>query len=42
MICIGCTGGHHRSVAIAKALADTIAEKGYPVHCTHRDIEKAQ
>lgn len=42
IICIGCTGGHHRSVAIAKALTDYIAEKGYQVSCNHRDIEKIQ
>lgn len=38
VIGIGCTGGHHRSVAVACALADFIASKGYQVECSHRDI----
>lgn len=41
VIAIGCTGGRHRSVAIAQALADTLTEKGYPVDCSHRDIDKS-
>jgi UPF0042 nucleotide-binding protein len=40
VIAVGCTGGRHRSVAIAQALADTLSEKGYPVDCSHRDIDK--
>ncbi len=40
VISIGCTGGHHRSVAIAQALSDFLTEKGYPVDCNHRDIDK--
>lgn len=40
-ISIGCTGGRHRSVAIAKALADFIAEKGYSVENSNRDLEKS-
>ena len=39
-IAIGCTGGRHRSAAIAKALADFIEEQGYAVQCIHRDIQK--
>ena len=39
-ISIGCTGGRHRSAAIAKALADFIEEQGYAVQCIHRDIQK--
>jgi len=39
-ICIGCTGGRHRSVAIAQALADAVREMNYPVLCMHRDIDK--
>jgi RNase adapter protein RapZ len=41
VIGIGCTGGHHRSVAIAQALSDFLTEKGYPVDCIHRDIDKS-
>lgn len=40
VISIGCTGGHHRSVAIAQALSEFITEKGYPIDCMHRDIDK--
>ena len=39
-ISIGCTGGRHRSAAIAKGLADFIEEQGYAVQCIHRDIQK--
>jgi len=41
VVCIGCTGGRHRSVAIASALAEYLEKNGYPVDCIHRDIEKA-
>ncbi len=39
-ISIGCTGGHHRSVAIAKALTDYIEELGYAAQNINRDIQK--
>ena len=39
-VCVGCTGGHHRSVAIAQRLASYIEGWGYPVRCSHRDIKK--
>ena len=35
---VGCTGGHHRSVAIAHALAAYIRGRGYPVTESHRDL----
>ena len=41
VIAIGCTGGHHRSVAMAHALADLIREKGYPVTESHRDLGRS-
>lgn len=37
---IGCTGGRHRSVAVAKSLAELLTEKGYPAECIHRDIDR--
>ncbi|MDO5301826.1 MAG: RNase adapter RapZ [Tissierellia bacterium] len=37
---IGCTGGYHRSVAIAAALAQRFEEGGYPVLLGHRDLER--
>lgn len=39
-IAIGCTGGRHRSVALAVALSDFLAKRGYPVRVHHRDIER--
>ena len=37
-IAIGCTGGHHRSVAVAHALTEYIRQKGYRVEELHRDM----
>jgi UPF0042 nucleotide-binding protein len=37
---LGCTGGKHRSVVIANELATRLAEDGYQVGVTHRDIDK--
>jgi len=35
---VGCTGGRHRSVAIAEYLANELAVHGYSVQVEHRDI----
>ena len=40
VIGIGCTGGRHRSTAIASALRDHIAGLGYQTSLVHRDIDK--
>ncbi|HIZ19737.1 MAG TPA: RNase adapter RapZ [Firmicutes bacterium] len=40
VIAIGCTGGKHRSVALAEALAAHIKEAGGRVVVNHRDIGK--
>ena len=40
VIAVGCTGGHHRSVAMAHRLADFCREAGYPTLETHRDITR--
>lgn len=37
---IGCTGGHHRSVAIAEAIGSWLNERGIETSVGHRDIEK--
>ncbi len=37
---VGCTGGRHRSVAIGERLGGRLAEIGYRVEITHRDIAK--
>ncbi|MGI5985009.1 MAG: RNase adapter RapZ [Clostridiales bacterium] len=39
-ISIGCTGGRHRSVAIAKAMTDYIESIGYAAQNINRDIQK--
>lgn len=41
VIAIGCTGGRHRSVAIAHALAEVIRSLGYPVSESHRDLGRS-
>lgn len=38
-ISIGCTGGHHRSVALVERMAKQIEANGYAVNITHRDID---
>lgn len=38
VIAVGCTGGRHRSVAVAKRLGDFIAKKGYATVISHRDL----
>ena len=40
VIGIGCTGGHHRSVAVAHELAEYITQMGYQVTENHRDISR--
>ena len=39
-VAVGCTGGKHRSVAIAAALAAAITELGYAAQLINRDIGK--
>ncbi|MFP7170826.1 RNase adapter RapZ [Terribacillus sp. 7520-G] len=39
VIAIGCTGGQHRSVAIAEHLAKRYSDS-YATHVTHRDVER--
>ena len=40
VICIGCTGGQHRSVAVAEAIGRELRKLNYPTECKHRDITK--
>jgi UPF0042 nucleotide-binding protein len=37
---IGCTGGRHRSVAVANALGKHVSRKGYHARVMHRDVKK--
>jgi RNase adapter protein RapZ len=39
-IAFGCTGGHHRSVMIASEIRKRLANAGYKVKETHRDVAK--
>jgi len=39
-IALGCTGGRHRSVAMAHRLGELMEEQGYRVRTTHRDLWK--
>ncbi len=41
MVCVGCTGGRHRSVTIANLLADYYQGSGRPVSVLHRDLTRA-
>ena len=38
---VGCTGGRHRSVALACALEAGLRERGREVNLEHRDVERA-
>lgn len=40
VIAIGCTGGHHRSVALAQLLYNHLLENGKRTSVNHRDIQK--
>ena len=41
-IAVGCTGGQHRSVALAESTADYLKAKGYRVSIAHRDLKLAE
>ncbi len=41
-VAIGCTGGRHRSVMIANALARNLSQHGFNASAIHRDVRKAK
>ncbi len=40
-IAVGCTGGRHRSVALAEAVGKQLKADGYVVNIAHRDVDRA-
>ena len=38
-VAFGCTGGHHRSVAVANAVAEAFRKDGMRVRVSHRDLD---
>ncbi len=40
-VCFGCTGGRHRSVALADRLSGYVSELGYRAETIHRDISRS-
>ena len=40
VIAVGCTGGHHRSVSIARAVNAYLNQIGYPAFENHRDMTR--
>ena len=41
-VALGCTGGQHRSVAVARALERHLSERKIDVRVTHRDVARAR
>jgi len=40
-VALGCTGGRHRSVALAEVIRRALKKKGYSAKVVHRDLDKA-
>lgn len=40
-VALGCTGGRHRSVALAEVIRRSLQRKGYPAKVVHRDLDKS-
>ena len=38
VIAVGCTGGKHRSVCLARELSEFVSKKGYATTLSHRDM----
>ncbi len=40
-VALGCTGGRHRSVALAEVIRGSLQRKGYATKVVHRDLDKS-
>ena len=40
VLAVGCTGGRHRSVAVAEIISDLLTTTSAQVTCEHRDIDR--
>ena len=40
-VALGCTGGRHRSVALAEVISGALQQKGYASKVVHRDLDKS-
>ena len=40
VVAVGCTGGHHRSVALAQYTCACLNQRGVKATVTHRDIQR--
>ena len=40
-VCLGCTGGRHRSVAVTERLGKSLATEGWQVSIRHRELERS-
>jgi RNase adapter protein RapZ len=40
-VALGCTGGRHRSVALAEVISRDLHRKGYSTKVVHRDMDKS-
>jgi UPF0042 nucleotide-binding protein len=40
-VAVGCTGGRHRSVAVAEELSRWLTKSGYRPRVTHRDVHRS-
>ena len=41
-IAVGCTGGRHRSIAVAKALTDHLLSRGQNARLVNRDLNRGE
>ena len=39
-VAVGCTGGRHRSVAVAEDLAGRLRKRGFDLRVAHRDLHR--